>query len=164
MPWILNKLYKATRAWKMDSLRYCTGFKLLSRDELDWSFIKCMKYEVLRYLRFTSRSHNGCMRPVSNYTLMSDLFSCSQIPITYKFKTSFENKSRSIAWFVSHCSTASKREKFAKDLAEYIDIDIYGKCGKLSCGKQTYLNRTDTSCYRMTEQKYKFYFSAENSV
>ncbi|KAL9880569.1 alpha-(1,3)-fucosyltransferase C [Glossina fuscipes fuscipes] len=62
------------------------------------------------------------------------------------------------AWFVSHCNTLSEREELIKQLQQYIDIDIYGKCGNYSCP------RSSTDCNRLLDEKYKFYFSFENSV
>jgi hypothetical protein len=75
--------------------------------------------------------------------------------VNYKFK----NKIKSIAWFVSNCKTPSKREKYVLDLQKYIDIDIYGSCGKYKCSR-----RDISHCYLMIERKYKFYLSFENSV
>ncbi|KAA0198073.1 hypothetical protein HAZT_HAZT012245, partial [Hyalella azteca] len=40
-----------------------------------------------------------------------------------------------------------------------VQVDIYGKCGKLQCGP----SRSE-DCYKMVEQEYKFYFSFENSL
>ena len=40
----------------------------------------------------------------------------------------FANRTKSIAWFNSHCPTHSQREDYVKKLAEFIPVDIYGKC------------------------------------
>ena len=40
-----------------------------------------------------------------------------------------------------------------------IDVDVYGKCGKLKCSRDN-----ETGCYQNMEQNYKFYLSFENSV
>ncbi|XP_004525866.1 alpha-(1,3)-fucosyltransferase C [Ceratitis capitata] len=67
-------------------------------------------------------------------------------------------KTRMAAWFVSHCETLSKREKLAAALQEHIDVDIYGKCGNLSCPY------TSNECDELLDTRYKFYFSFENSL
>lgn len=66
------------------------------------------------------------------------------------------NKTRSIAWFVSNCNSVNMREQLADQIQKYIDVDIYGKCGKLKCPK-------NSNCLDMVEKKYKFYLSFENS-
>ena len=65
-------------------------------------------------------------------------------------------KSKNVAWVVSNCKTKSKREKYVKELKKYIDVDIYGKCGTLSCNKST--------CFTMINSTYKFYLAIENSI
>lgn len=58
---------------------------------------------------------------------------------------------------VSECSRPSGRNELAHELQKYIDIDIYGSCGNLTCPPfpQVCLNVTDT---------YKFYLAFENSL
>ena len=100
---------------------------------------------------------------IMNYRTDSDV----NIPYgeVFKCKTSwkqrhrFERKTKSIAWFVSHCETPSDRETYAKIFGQYIDIDIYGKCGPLRCHQFG-----DYSCYKMVAKNYKFYLSFENSA
>ena len=41
------------------------------------------------------------------------------------------NKNKTAAWFVSHCATQARRELYVKKLKKHVDVDIYGKCGKL---------------------------------
>ena len=62
-----------------------------------------------------------------------------------------------VAWFVSHCRTDSHRERYAEELNKYIPVDIYGKCGNMSCPKSK-------DCFKMLETTYKFYLSFENSL
>ena len=71
----------------------------------------------------------------------------------------FANKSKTIAWFVSHCQTESKREVIANIIRNHTDVDIYGSCGELTCSRQV-----DDYCYRMLSEQYKFYLSFENSI
>ena len=64
-----------------------------------------------------------------------------------------------IVWPVSHCHTDSLREDYVKELSKYIDVDIYGACGKYNC------SRNDQSwCMKEWESKYLFYLSFENSI
>ncbi|KAK4879804.1 hypothetical protein RN001_007950 [Aquatica leii] len=74
-----------------------------------------------------------------------------------------KNKTKIIAWFVSHCSSSSKRELLIKHIMKYIPVDIYGACGFLNCSRNTWKMSTNR-CYDMLEKSYKFYFAGENSI
>ncbi len=63
------------------------------------------------------------------------------------------------AWFVSHCATQSRRERFAKAMGKHMKVHVYGKCGKHKCSR-----KDEASCYRQMEKQYKFYLSFENSI
>ncbi|KAL7040042.1 hypothetical protein ACKWTF_000237 [Chironomus riparius] len=67
-------------------------------------------------------------------------------------------KKTAMAWFASNCKSASKREDLVNKLQKFIDVDIYGKCGKLHCEKNSML------CYDMLTANYSFYLSFENSI
>lgn len=67
------------------------------------------------------------------------------------------NKTKKVAWFVSNCFTINKRSEFAKKLSEFIEVDIYGLCGDLSCSK------ISKDCFDFLQHDYKFYLSFENS-
>lgn len=74
-----------------------------------------------------------------------------------------------VAWFVSHCPTQSRREDYVAELRKYIDVDIYGACGDLECGKPTFskeLTEENDCDERMLHgnNSYKFYLSFENSL
>lgn len=71
-----------------------------------------------------------------------------------------ENKNKLAVWFVSRCSTPNKRELFVKELAKYISIDIYGKCGSKQdpCGNSS----NPQQCLTQLYNSYKFYLSFEN--
>lgn len=69
------------------------------------------------------------------------------------------SKIRLMAWFVSHCNTSSRRELYMKELSRHIPVDVYGKCGNLTCEP----HNSDDECGDLMGQ-YKFYFSAENSL
>lgn len=44
-------------------------------------------------------------------------------------------KSKLVAWFVSNCETHSERELYVEKLKQFIDVDIYGLCGSMSCSR-----------------------------
>ncbi|XP_032782993.2 alpha-(1,3)-fucosyltransferase C-like [Daphnia magna] len=69
------------------------------------------------------------------------------------------NRKKLIVWFNSRCSTQSQREHYVKQLAEFIPVDIYGKCGALEC-----LPRNDPHCETRLLAHYKFYLAAEDSL
>lgn len=52
----------------------------------------------------------------------------------------------------------SKRELLVKSLQDFIDVDIYGKCGTLSC------RRLSSECDEMLNSTYRFYFAFENTL
>ena len=68
-----------------------------------------------------------------------------------------ENKTKQVAWMVSNCNAKNNRLEYAKELGNYIGVDIYGGCGTNRCGKK------DQDCRAMLGRKYKFYLSFENS-
>ncbi|GFO00633.1 alpha-(1,3)-fucosyltransferase [Plakobranchus ocellatus] len=76
---------------------------------------------------------------------------------TQERKQLFAKKSKMVAWFVSHCETDSKREIYVNELKKYIQVDVYGACGKLQCG-------TWPECDAMVSKDYKFYLSFENTL
>ncbi|XP_046639886.1 alpha-(1,3)-fucosyltransferase C-like [Daphnia pulicaria] len=41
-------------------------------------------------------------------------------------ESQLRNKTKTIAWMVSHCKTHGQREKYVEELRKYMDVDIYG--------------------------------------
>lgn len=72
-----------------------------------------------------------------------------------------QNKPKLIAWVVSNCHTkgVKYRMNYVKELQHYIPVDIYGKCGNLSCP-----GRMSRDCYSILDKNYKFYLAFENSL
>ncbi|XP_057368513.1 alpha-(1,3)-fucosyltransferase C-like [Daphnia carinata] len=62
-------------------------------------------------------------------------------------------KKKMVAWFVSHCSTLIRREEYARQLGQYVPVDIFGNCTK----------ECPTDCDEMLRKDYKFYLAFENS-
>ncbi|ESN95993.1 hypothetical protein HELRODRAFT_86301 [Helobdella robusta] len=69
-----------------------------------------------------------------------------------------KGKTKKVAWFVSNCVAANGRFKYAEQLAQHINVDIYGSCGQLSCTRHR-----EQECFQMLQKDYKFYLSFENS-
>lgn len=66
-------------------------------------------------------------------------------------------KTKKIAWFVSNCRASNTRLEYAKELSQYMQVDIFGKCGDKQCHRKT------SDCSDMLNKDYKFYLSFENS-
>lgn len=64
-------------------------------------------------------------------------------------------KQKAAVWFESHCDAFSKRDNLVRKLQKLIDVDVYGKCGTLSC---------DSGCEQLLDSNYKFYFAFESSL
>lgn len=84
-------------------------------------------------------------------------------PINYDIKIKLSTKSRAAAWFVSHCSTKSRREIFMKKVQKQLEaygwtIDVYGYCGTFSCPRTK-----ESTCFDIIKKNYYFYFAMENS-
>lgn len=71
-----------------------------------------------------------------------------------------KGKTKLVAWFVSNCRTSSKREAYAQELRQHINVDTFGMCGKLKCSK----GKDRTRCLQILNSTYKFYLSFENSL
>ena len=79
-------------------------------------------------------------------------------------------RTKDIAWLVSHCKTIIRREDYVKEMKKYkgLQIDIFG-----GCTSQLKLNSTTTipgrfeggwePAYHILAKKYKFYISFENT-
>ncbi|XP_056007253.1 alpha-(1,3)-fucosyltransferase fut-5-like [Ostrea edulis] len=82
-------------------------------------------------------------------------------PVTRDYSEIFRRKSKNVAWAVSNCNTPSKRELYVRKLQQYIDVDVYGGCGKLKCGTRS---AGVTECHKKFAEEYKFFLAVENSV
>jgi alpha-1,3-fucosyltransferase len=75
-------------------------------------------------------------------------------------------KPSKVAWIVSHCHTASKREAYVEELQKHIQVDVFGKCdiGKnkaIRCDKPYSIYKED-NCSQRVQQDYKFFLGFEN--
>ena len=69
------------------------------------------------------------------------------------------NRTKLILWYVSNCGPAL-RLNYAKELSKYVQVDIFGRCGKHDPCTIKFMNYT---CTAETKLKYKFYLAFENS-
>lgn len=75
-----------------------------------------------------------------------------------KLLEKFEGKTKTAALFVSECNTLSSRENLVRDIQMHLKVDVYGKCGNLTC------IRYSPECDAILNNDYKFYFSFENAL
>ncbi|CAG2173693.1 unnamed protein product [Oppiella nova] len=112
-------------------------------------------------LEFKGRAIADQIDWVMSYRKDSDIYVPygSVIPCDNKWQNEdlFDGKTRSVAWIVSNCHSDGNREEYVRELAKFIDVDIYGRCGHYECPR-------DDSCLKMITKKYKFYLSFENSL
>lgn len=79
-------------------------------------------------------------------------------PMKRRPKRDWSSKNKTVAWFVSHCETDSRRESLVKQLSKHIQVDVYGKCpGSFKCSEYA-------KCDKMLDEQYRFYLSFENSL
>ena len=74
------------------------------------------------------------------------------------------NKTKMAAWLVSKCETAGEREKYIKEIQKYIDIDVFGRCGKRPLSRSILgLSGSDAILFTYKEllNPYLFYMSFE---
>ena len=82
----------------------------------------------------------------------------SAIRTQVRDKNFADGKTKKVAWFVSNCKSANLRMEYARELSKYIQVDVYGKCGRKKCNR----NNSD-QCSEMLNKDYKFYLAFENS-
>lgn len=57
-----------------------------------------------------------------------------------------EGKSKLVVWFVSNCWTYNGRDDYVERLQEFLQVDVYGRCGTLSCPRSN-----EESCQQMVK-------------
>ncbi|KAF5307932.1 hypothetical protein FQR65_LT06499 [Abscondita terminalis] len=116
-----------------------------------------------RYIYFNTEAPPNKFEYNPDFTLFNNFYNWT---ITNRLDSDITSNygivCKSRTWFVSHCSTASKREDLVKAIQKHVSVDIYGGCGNLSCPK----NGVESSdyCYDLLDKHYKFYLSFENSL
>ena len=83
----------------------------------------------------------------------------------YTSKYPASTRPRNVVWVAGHCDTFSHREQYVEELQKYIDVDIYGKCGNLTCERRLNGNlNVYYECFKKFENMYKYYLSFENNI
>lgn len=130
-----DDLFNLTATFKTDS-----DIPLSYKDFLDWSDLEYDRLYVEQFIKSSNKDN------LTEFTL--DLKQ--------------KSKNTTIAWFVSHCFTNSKREDYVKELSKYINIDIFGKCS--SKMKRDPCFRSRTKDCNIFLNKYKFRLAFENCL
>lgn len=74
-------------------------------------------------------------------------------------KELIEGKTGAVAWVASNCNSDSGREEYVAELQKYIQVDVFGRCGPLTCPRTK-----NEDCTRTLGRKYYFYLAFENSL
>ncbi|XP_059156159.1 alpha-(1,3)-fucosyltransferase fut-1-like [Physella acuta] len=67
-------------------------------------------------------------------------------------------KTSKVAWLVSNCRSASKREDYINELKRFVTVDVWGGCGSFNCPRGD-----DKHCLDEIRKKYKFYLGFESN-
>lgn len=102
----------------------------------------------------TYRHDSDIVAPYEKFVSYEDGGTSAQRPAS----SAPRNKTKKVAWFVSNCAARNQRLQFARKLAAYIDVDIYGTCGSLKCPRAQ-----AGHCFELLDRDYKFYLAFENS-
>ena len=100
----------------------------------------------------------------SNFSSVYEIQSGMQWSLNETWNEDFDfysNKTKFAAAVISNCGHNSQRLELIDKLRAFIDVDIFGKCGK-PC--PTHYKNTAYGCKKILSKEYKFYFSFENSV
>ncbi|KAK2168924.1 hypothetical protein LSH36_13g14027 [Paralvinella palmiformis] len=104
---------------------------------------------------------DGMFNATMTYMRESDFFlpyiSYSPINRSLESYTVVPDKSRQVLWLVSNCKSDSRRSEYVVVLKQYIQVDVYGNCGKADpC-------RGNATCSNALIEQYKFYLAFENA-
>ena len=66
-------------------------------------------------------------------------------------------KTKKVAWYVQNCNSHNSRTLYAKELAKYIEVDIFGNCDGLPCPMDRAMG-----CFDTIRRDYKFYLAFES--
>ncbi|XP_040071267.1 alpha-(1,3)-fucosyltransferase C-like [Ixodes scapularis] len=122
-------------------------------------------HSVFRSLTYLNNTFNWTM----TYRQDSDVLDSYVLSLTKKAEPTpysidalrrlWEGKTTMAVWPVSHCNTFGRREDYVDELQKYIAADVFGKCGKHRCERDT-----TPRCHMMFAKNYFFLLSFENAV
>ena len=75
-----------------------------------------------------------------------------------------KNKTEFAAAVISNCGARSRRLEYIKQMQNYVNIDVFGKCGKQCPTVSKYDIKIKGDCKKIIGTDYKFYFAFENSI
>ncbi|KAK3100130.1 hypothetical protein FSP39_015173 [Pinctada imbricata] len=117
-----------------------------------------------------NKKWRGAFNWIFSYQRNSDIFFPwgEVIAKTYipkrNYSAIFDAKNGTAVWLSSNCRTQSRRDEYVNIMGNIIDIDIYGKCGNLSCRNIIRKDDPNDVCRNEKSIQYKFYLSFENAL
>lgn len=145
------------------------GFGGRQRSQQLWVFV--MKepppYSYFRRSTFADFAINVTMtyRLDSDITWRYGYFERRSRSASAKVASGICSKKRLVAWVVSRCESDSGREGFARRLAEFVPVDVFGHCSRqFGGGKSRRCGDNARGCLTMLEHDFKFYLAFENSL
>jgi Glycosyltransferase family 10 (fucosyltransferase) C-term len=110
--------------------------------------VEAARWRVLRFVSLASVDNHSTLsfKNLSSHQVDNELLKLAK------------GKQKTAAWFASHCGVFSKRDELVEKLQEFIDVDVYGKCGSLKCP------RLSSECDELLNSTYRFYLAFENTL
>ena len=56
-----------------------------------------------------------------------------ELMLKSKITKRFAKKTKMVAWFCSNTITPGRREDYVQELGKHVQMDVYGKCGNMTC-------------------------------
>lgn len=122
---------------------------------------KTRDYKNIFNWTMSYRTDSDVFTPYGNYEPLS----CSEtleIENESRDQNFAARKTKMVAWVSSNCEDSIGRYEYVQKLSRYVNVDIFGKCGNLSC-EQGSNTRLSNDCKKKLS-KYKFYLAFENSL
>jgi alpha-1,3-fucosyltransferase len=143
----------------------------------DWNFDRA--YDDFFNWTISYRWDSDIPRPYGRFRALNESQFYPTLPVTWKAYSedgflrqlvqkdapflARADRPKKIAWIVSNCHTKSKREAYVRELSQYIDVDIMGKCGTIPCSTSWVNTIRQDNCSMAVANDYKFYLAFENS-
>ncbi|KAL8598722.1 hypothetical protein ACOMHN_033286 [Nucella lapillus] len=159
--------YKRDHA-KADAIVFRGGpakVSVLPRDHADQIYV----FHTMESPSFTDSGYGGTAWNTAfnwtwNFRIDSDIYSpvgylkrSASVPSHSTLLALRRQKKKSVAWMASNCQVQSRRDQYVHRLRKVIPVDVYGRCGNLSCP------RLIRQCDLLLND-YLFYLAFENSM
>ncbi len=108
------------------------------------------------------KEYNGVFNLTVSFLRTSDV----RLPInkttsSKKLPIRVARKPQRVVWYPNRCvEHNSKLWKYVEALSKYLDVDVYGKCGNVSCSSDSDI----AQCISSIEKKYMFYLSFQDGI